>query len=544
MNSAKGEGRFATFFFWIVATLMIVTDAYFRMRGVTQNGIRGSDTFQYFEIATLWHQGQFVLNDILTEFYQFFRPLHYALGALGISLFEGRDYSLRMMMGFVETLNTLLVIVLGLMFLRHRLSALLLALVYMASPSVFVMSNSELPHTLSTLFALFFLAVFKLALDAVLKTDKKAWRLIFLSGILAGAAATCHGSLSFLGPAAILIFSILHFWPSRSFRAIFDRDNLRMCVIFTAGFFLNHVLWGFVIGFGKVFDSLFSESHIHGGAGTDALELFRAYLWKGPQESLNPALSWIWLLAVLVFAAPFILRRLRGKPWLSGLDLLPLAVYVFTLFFFTMAFPDVYYSRLFLPFNVFVLLTCFQALEQVLVQPHLRFLSPVLMTGFAVWMAYLSFWPSHLQFQRISEGREKGNVRPVFEQLGTQVNAEQKILIAPYIHYEMRRQFNATPYFGKNAVYLIECTSSGLTLDEFVRNSGIRYIFLSNSSEWDTRILRKKEPQYAQLGACVGMNPETYKVEEDVRKIEAFVQSRGGVRLPLSSDVGTLYFLP
>ncbi|RMD86082.1 MAG: hypothetical protein D6808_04065, partial [Candidatus Dadabacteria bacterium] len=61
--------------------------AFVRLHGVTENGIIGSDTFQYWDIALMWKEGHLVLNNDLNEYRQYFRPGFYLLNLISLYLF-------------------------------------------------------------------------------------------------------------------------------------------------------------------------------------------------------------------------------------------------------------------------------------------------------------------------------------------------------------------------------------------------------------------------------------------------------------------------
>ena len=97
----------AVFLSLLVAAL---AGGFLRFENLTNNGIRGSDTIYYTNIAKAWTEGDFVFR--IADGKLAYRPVVYFLYATGIKIFGFHDWSLKVVNATVDSLNIGLVFVL------------------------------------------------------------------------------------------------------------------------------------------------------------------------------------------------------------------------------------------------------------------------------------------------------------------------------------------------------------------------------------------------------------------------------------------------
>jgi hypothetical protein len=520
--------------FSLAMILFLVFQFFVRFEAAKSNGIRGTDTFQYYEIIKLWSEGQYIFNDISGETFQFFRPYFYFLGSLYFKLFNGADYSIKVLSITFETL------VLGLMFLvgykitRSKLCSLAMMAVYSASPMSIFNANTEMPHTTSTFFVL--LAGYFLLKAVDFCERKMSSRWLFFSGLSAGAAALFHGSLTFIGPAFILALLIVE-WQFGWSRVI---HFAKKALFFSIGFFLNYFISFTLLGWSRSLSALLSEGQTNSGMH-NKFKLVASYLYYGPLDLFSQTFAVLFLVGVLFFAGArlrelWLKRTIQLDNWL----LLP-SIYLFYAAIFSLFLPTVFHTRILHPFMPFQIILVFALLYQVLNRLRADRWKHLFFPFFALGFVYLQVMPSKAQMTRILSGKEYGNVKPIFSLIGNKVSNDTKLLVTPSAIRTSRKFFQSSAYFAQNAVYLFDCPQ-GETLQSFIQSHRVRFVLIAPEYQYDLKTIESfKSLSTHHLGSCSGLTHSEYTFEKEIQHLKAFLASVGAEQILSSEDFGQLY---
>lgn len=518
--------------FWAFVIMLASISCYVRMAGVTQNGILGSDTFQYLDIAYMWDRGEFVLNNDLKEYRQYFRPTFYALNALALNLFGANDYSLRVLLGLAETLNVLLVLLLGLKILKSNWAALGLAVLYCCTPSTIFLSQIELPHTYTVTFTL--LAF--LSLVSSYKENQNGvfdLKLLSLAGLFAGFSATTHGSTAFFGPGYVLLIAAGCKMNSLSLKEWF-RSTLGYCAIFTTLFFVPYVIFGAIVGFEYAARAILSESRIRGTEVLNSWELFRTYISDGPRLSISKAIMYSFWISTAYHLVVMLPKR-RVELFSSG-ALLILGLFISL---FSFVFQSVFYPRLFLPLNFFVLLVVVSAFLDLLRRFNPLLKVVVFYVGVGA-LSYVTIEPALAEVIAKYRGESMGGPRFAYNVLRDRISNDRRLLIAPYIQWVHRPTFKAPVYFTDKVSYLIECREGDV--EKFLLQNKIKYIFVTK--DLDQNILTSTQDRYSKIGTCWGMSKSEYTIEADQHRISTLLGKLQAKTIISSEEYGTIYEIP
>lgn len=518
-----------------ILLFLFVASWHIRMNSVEENGIRGADTFQYLDISSEWIKGNFVMNDNPKEYTQYYRPLFYSLNVLSFKIFGYNDYAMRSLIGVFESLNGLLCLAIGWIFFQSFWWALLLFVLYLGTSSTIFMSQIELPHTYSVTFVLCMFLAFLVADSHSINKKKISLSWLFISGLFGGCAANIHGSTTFLGPAMVLVLAL----------SVFSRENLnsrkdqwrefiKLAFVFTTGFFLVYLIFGAIVGYAEMVHAIRSEKHIRTGSELGSFTLFLTFLTEGPAVSLGEVWRYLFAPALILNFWMFYRKKFSLK------QVSPAILISTSLILFSITFKNVFYPRLFLPFNVFAyLIILLPAVELFRRSIGLRKLATasaaIALVAYAGYSEYLRHEGTLWSFYH---GKEKGGPRAVYDVIGEKVDESSRLLVAPYLQYYHRLQFKAPTYFGKNAIYLMDCKD--MSLVEYVKEKKIKFIFLSK--DVDKRMLNSEA--FPNLGSCTEGSSADFSNEADVAFIIKTLQENGAKLIASFEVYGDLYEFP
>jgi hypothetical protein len=161
----------------------------------------------------------------------------------------------------------------------------------------------------------------------------------------------------------------------------------------------------------------------------------------------------------------------------------------------------------------------------------------VVVIFFTCIVAYQTFIPKYPALANISAGNDKGGPKFVFDAIGKHVTPQSKLLLAPYLQWMHRPQYQAPVYFGENALYLMQCENNSLA--EYIQQQHIKYIFISK--DLDRSIAESNQTRYKNLGSCTGMDKSNYNLERDLEVINEYLINANAEKIAESKIYGTLY---
>lgn len=519
---------------WSLIGLLLLATSWVVFHGLKSNGIVGSDVYQYWDIALMWNDGQYVLNNDVHEYRQFFRPTYYFMNMLSVQAFGLHDYSLRLTIGAFSVISVLLVFFIGYYFFRRNfVMGFTIATVFAFIPSNLLLAQTELPHTQSATFILGMYLCYLLSQQFAKANEVFSKKWLLASGLLGGLAATTHGSTTFFGPIMVALIGLTLLFN----KAIAGREKWKQIFVhagvFTFGFAIPYIIWGAVVGYRYMIKAVRSESTIRYDTGLEVHTLFLKFMTDGPKESVSPVMLYPFWGSLIYFA--WVAIRKQASVLFTSASL----VVLFFALLYSVAFQNLFFVRLYLPLNLFVVLSVFAALYHFFSRFQEK-AAPYLVAACMFPAGYFTFDSQVRNVEVYYRGERKGAVRATYDAIGNQVTATERLLVTPYIQYLHRPQFRAKVYFDQNASYLMECEQG--TLADFVRNNQIKYVLISK--EIDTRIPESKDTLYKNLGICTGNARPNYSVENDITVIQTYLKEAGATPLQLDPKEGELYRLP
>lgn len=193
----NGANALRTSAFIVLFGLLLAAAAYVRFEHIN-------------EIGLIWYDA----NDYLNNAENFptlgegpalrFQPTAHAVHALSLSIFKDGDYALKVANGFFDLINCLLLLLIGIRFLRSRWAALILVAIYAFTPSVVLFARAEIPHTMAATFTLLtFCAAYCLISRPDLSRQKQIL-LILAMGASFALGFGIHLTMLFLLPSCLL----------------------------------------------------------------------------------------------------------------------------------------------------------------------------------------------------------------------------------------------------------------------------------------------------------------------------------------------------
>jgi hypothetical protein len=519
------------FGWWGVLFAIALASTFFRFHGLTQNGIQGADTFQYWEIVFHWLGGLPAFTDPLDNNVSYFRPLFFFTNYLAVKVFGLKDWAIRAYMGGAETVNLILLGTLGYRLIRPAWFSLLAVLLYACCSASIHFSQTELPHTFSTVWLLGALHFLVSALDPATREGRREKVYLAAAGALLGCGSLVHSSLMFWGPGLALVVALRELGtvgaPKQAVRPI-----VTGWVLLAVGFGIPFLLAGAIFGFSTMFGAYLSEAGVRGGGAlANPLKLWLYFYTEGPRHAFGQwgvYLLWVGLLVALVESVRRSTRDWRG--WI-----LPVLMLTYT-FLYAVVLKNVFYTRLYVPMIPVAFLIITHGLSAI---RHVLPWRPIWVTA-AMALAALSV---HSDLERETRylmsfyrGEQKGGPRWAFEAIGAKVNAGAKLLVGPQVQYLNRRQYTSRMYFADNAVYLFDCKTE--TFAEFVRRHKINYVMLTKPIEWEAGITPQSSPH---LGRCVGISPAEYQGTLEVDRIRELLRQAGAEQILTHEEYGELY---
>jgi hypothetical protein len=522
-------------FFLIV---ILFFSAWIRFDGITEQGISPGDNFRYIREAKIWAAGSPPKFAGI-----FYRPVSYFLHGMAIKIFGYNDYSIKILHGFMDMINILLIFFIAAKLTKNPWVGVLSSLLYAFLPKVIYLARNEMVHVESTTFVLLSIFFFIL-FDSQRKNRFKLYLLLFLSGLNSGLAANTHADLAFLAPGYVLYLFI------KSYNSQNKRESLKefllFTFIFTFSFFTPYFLGFLLFGLQKVLKVFLNEASIVKWYIDNIYDpvskphLFFNILAKSikyyfEKQSLFVSLLLIGTIVIIIY------RKIKKQKdqLCTYLPLILIFTYVFlySCFFSSSIAFERYYMPI-VPLVIFsITIWCYKITEQ--------FFGKYSLIGFiCLFLILFLLNPKEMPGKR----KYKSCYRSVYDILKENVNPENKLLIAPVTIYFLDRGYQHDLYFGKNAVYMchlpLKNEYNPESLKKLLDGINIRYIFVGNTI--DRRLIDPNCPIVDKFGKTLQPwlrnDKSPYSLEKDLEIIQAYIHSKGGLLIN-ENRFGKIYYL-
>lgn len=542
IGSAKsGEtrrGQSTLVFWWIPLAIFLGTlgaGTFVRFEGITEQGMSAGDGFYYLAEAKLWADRE------APEFYsgRFYRPVAYLLDGWAVRYGGYNDYSIKVLSASMDTINLVLIFVIGCLLGPNAWCGAGAALLYAFPSTIIRWARNEMVHVQSGTFVL--LAFFSFVVFYKLK-DKGpcrgmlAWTLLFLSGFSSALAANVHPDLAFLGPGYIVCLLITTQFHADWRR--FARLTISRSAVFTLGFVIPYLIGFAAFGFETVIDVFTAEMTLATSGRENVLEspgylmvmvnilhysLKYAFLEYLTSTYFDRTL--FFLLPLL--AAPIAMgyRAWRGSEGyaLAYCSFILLMVYCIG---YTLTFNafEMRKARIFVPLIPLVTLTISYWSYSLAKGLPRR-------TGLILYLVFISTLFGVTSKRLPGNETPKSQFRAIHDILKDKVNGERRVLIAPVIAFSFDRGFQSDLYFGKEgAVYFRDLTApegeyNSESLGRVLQDQKIGYVFISPILY--RKLLRDDHNQ--SVRSWVFNPPSPYTLEKDRAAIIGYInRHRGG----------------
>jgi hypothetical protein len=453
-----------------VLAMVLIFAAIQRFHDLTQAGMDGVDTFEY------WMYVDQILHGHLNT--TFNRLAAYSINVAAVKALGANDYALRFAVGIVSLLNGAAAFWLTWRLGRNGIAAVAAATVYCLLPVVVTYSRTELLHTYSGLFVLANTAALMVAVGGSHR------RLAVVAvGFFACLAMLTHEDLALMIVASGLILAAtpptafgsdrLVAWPSL-------RSLVEDCVLGLVGvgaafavcmLFTGVTPWGWLLGLLKVRDMVDENTHIRIGD-----RFFSGAV--GPRilaDFFVRTMGRIVIAAGLAICAVVAVAWRHGRVGASTLRRFAVpavVVVVYTILFILSAnaYLEGTYQRMFVPFVPLVLIVIFSGIALVLPRPWLAggvasVLAVLILTSFGapVMLPGKSHVSPH---------------RQVYDVVKSLVNRRERLFL-PACYYVGSRYvgLSSTLYLGERAVPL-SVTDPDTDFATFVRRERVRYVLV------------------------------------------------------------------
>lgn len=486
--------------------LILVFSISIRFNGLSSNGIHGTDTFIYWEIAQNWARGEFVFNtDPWGSDINFFRPIFYALNLLSVKLFGINDFSLRLLIGIFESGTIVLLFVLG-----TRLFGLTVGLVasilYSITPASLVWSQSELVHPYVSFFIL-------ASITSVYWSYPRFSNIgLIIGGILSALASLSHGSANFLilGIAISILFESWRISTNRrTFRVLFP------VAMFSFAAATLYLFVMFLFGFIRSLAAILSEiniQHNYAGGVENSLSLI---VDGGFIQNTSFIFTAFFFVSFII--SIFITYR-ESKVYPAFVLILP-TIY---LIFYSAIFGGEANGRFFLslvPFSA--LLIAFVLSTIIPSKIFFRQLLLILLILIIVIPTLIWRWGTT---SALYEGREKGEARAVYEALKDVVSENNRLLVAPFQARNWPKRIDAWPYLSSNYVrYLFDCREN--SLQDFFAAENVRYVYIASENLRIGSMSSIPAEVRERIGLCFAIDSNIIDYHRTSKKFNKFLKS-------------------
>jgi hypothetical protein len=537
----------------LVATMAVAL--FLRFHNLTENGLLGSDTIYYTDIAKDWSEGTQIYSIPPGGGVRAYRPVSYLFFSAAIKWLGYNDYAIKFMNASLDSLNIVLLFAVCYVLGGEQVyPATAAAVFYALLPKAISFSRMELTHVSSVLMVLLTLLSFVLALRS--KSSNGRHALMVVSGFCAGMAALTHEELCLLVPGYLLFL-----WSGGWQRTKAKGLCVDTVVYSFAALLACHGMLLATVGRPNPLESRASALERVAALPERCARL----TWNGIVVMSSASFLYLFVILGVCAVGGAALRLVQQKRRdLSNCPLvyLPLTVsmvYAAGCAYFLVLYPARAFFAVLPLVLVSVVLWYWRSLERRL---------PRRTAGRLVMATTLGLIPLNIGNYVGSGGRQtarfgaawapaplsrdvkvaagvrqlwqeieaKSWARSIYEQLGDNVRKDAKLLVAPSIIYAWpgRRALQVEYYFGDNAIYMVDHTEP---LAELVVERQIKYVLFANTHLEKELLRRKTYTQYAyggrwregqplRLGASYGFRPGEYSVTREYQHLMAYLKDR------------------
>lgn len=461
-------------YFWLIVLLTFA--AYCRLINITQIGIDGSDTFQYWHIATSWAKGVFAFGDpVKNDPRTFYRPLAYLIYGVTVKFFGHYDFSIRLVNVFANIISIVLIFFIGKK-VKSPWLGFFAAVSYSFLSNVLYYCRTELLHILTGTFVLLSVWFF---LKAVERNSPKKWFLyLALAGLALSCGANTHPDIAYIAPGYIL-FLLFYSFAKEGF-ASKVKDFIINSLVFSMSFFSLYIVGGLCFGFMRIYrgfreiKSVTSTNSSFGAMIKSFPVSFQLRLHKYIVSNVGTEIFFI-IFIICIGILLFILCYNFFKKHPFDKDAIGPILFTILIIFYVSGnslITDKRISpRLFIPMLPLVFISTYAIIYMALKKIPWKYCSIVTVAIISSFIIYNAKVP--LNIKRYKAARPSV-YREVYNVLGDKVNSQNKLLILPCSIY-YAAGFSTISYFGEEAVvYARNCREP---FDNFIKRNNIRYIF-------------------------------------------------------------------
>ncbi len=485
--------------------LIFALAAYLRLINLTREGMIGADVFQYWQIAKWWTEGNFTLDG-------FYRPFIYLLYALWMKIYGEYDYTLSLFNVLSDLVNIGLIYLTTKKLTRKTYPALAASLIYATFPGIIYFARISLVHIPSTTFVLLSF----LSYHSFLHQKQVLFKNIFAfsTGLLVSLAAHIHPDLLFLAPVYIL-FLVIHQWQTIIWRKLLSLTKPSFLTLYLIGLLVPYLLGFFYYGLFMIFNTLLRE-RADGATGVSVFALWWQIIYSGIKSHTYPVFPYFGsvLIATYNFFSKLKPNFEKYLPILLVLGYATIGSFILTR----------YIERLFVPLIPLVLISIVVWVDQLF--PKFTFLSPLVIVTGVVIFTYLNMSTFMPTLNKYQSGYQT-IYRETYDVLKNKVDANNKLLVTPYIFYSHRKGFQAPFYFGsENARYIIEFPYDGRQLSDLVEEYKFKYIYIAKQEWWfDVLERSRREIPIDFYGMRRKDWKNGYQVEKELEILQDYLQS-------------------
>ena len=515
--------------------------AFLRFFMLSEIGIVGDDTIYYLSLARGWAE----------PMHDDYRLVIRAIYALVLHLADS-DWSIKALNAGLDVASVLLLYGISRR-MSGRLVSLATALSYALMPRAIAFSRTELLHTASTSFLLVSVAFLVATLTA--RSGSRGPLLPALSGLFLGLCYGIHEDLLLFAPGFVICVLLAHVEVAPTAGRGFDfhaRAALTQAGALLGSVFATVSLLGFWPWFTEILSRLAKTSGRVGAADAPSAVTYPELFNNMIEFNTSAPVAFLWFATTLV-AAVFGARTL-WRHWKGGgpgpdpvsqivaAEYAPAILVISYLTLYPWASPTHVFPRMFLPAVPLVMLSLFlwigRALERV---PGSGAPKAVLFGIGALALILVNFGSLHTNrdmFAKINPGQGRiyrtynpiviprnvwnsfdassypiSGYRAVFNMLKDRVDAENRLLVAPYAISSSggeRRGFRH--YFGDDSVYIEDCVAG---LEPYIERHSVRYIVFAIFHT----VPLERSPD------CYDFGDAPYSVRRERKLLNAFVMT-------------------
>ena len=530
----------------VLLLLVLILAAIVRFEDIANQGMNKGDSFDYLSEAKTWADGspEFMSEPDYPEG-KFYRPVSFALQGLAVSIWGYNDYSIKILHASFDLINIIMIFILAVIVTRGYWIGFISSLLYAFNPKIIYLARMEMVHVESTFFLLLTTIIFILAWNNEI-SNLRRYILLYISGVIGYLTFNTHADLAFV---IIMFPCFVAFKVHQEKTGHKLQDYFKYMGVFSFGFFSPLFLGMVIFGFERVYSIMYSEFTFHTSSTVQEQ-------WNNsdsklilPFKIVGFTLYYFFRNTFFVIGVLFVgniiffLRKVLKRDFTDILVLFIIAqifIYIILYTIFFNSFNSAY-CRLLQPLIPLIIISTAYVFYSSVKYLSMKF-------RIHNWYKHI-FISAFILFFIITVKTLPGSTdfstpyKYIYNKIGTEVNYNNKLLIAPLSVYYRDRGFSFDLYFGNNAIYEVlinpDTISTDVSLTEILDSYPIKYIFLS-------RYLDKRNftPDYPFNSITIPKWEKyfdyKYELDKDLHMLFEFFKSKNTLMVD-SSKHGYLY---